>query len=363
MVCAEGTDAQTSHLDPEAIGAVFAPFVFQSPVLADQRLNSVSPRSGVSWEELAALLTLTAFGYSIEINGSSSMGAGVLEAPTTKVRSYPVFDIRQLKGEQRTQLVSLARAVWSHEPPMDWSKSKVEVGERQKALDRWALERIGTKVTLERLYRDLHEACITRIGLASDKIKKVNKKKTDNIGNVADSIVQQIKPRIKAKNFPEDFMEGPFDASFEIDRKRVRSVQTHTMLGEIDVLFLDATRSKINEATYPVAMAESIVRALLWGRSTFQLASSPEKLHSALTEFIRWARDIEQAISRAIRESALGTGYEDQLRITVFKRLGIHPAVFEATLPSLIVFETDAPAATGRQTGRDRGTHYPSHKS
>jgi hypothetical protein len=80
----------------KAIGSVYAPFFFERAALIDQRLNSIAPNDGIEWKELAAALTTSLFACSLEINGSAAMGAGALEAPTTKLREYPVFDILKL---------------------------------------------------------------------------------------------------------------------------------------------------------------------------------------------------------------------------------------------------------------------------
>ena len=65
------------------------------------------------------------------------MGAGALEAPTTKLRDYPMLDIRDLKATQRTKLVSLAKAVWTREAPGDWASQQWQPGINLKALDEW----------------------------------------------------------------------------------------------------------------------------------------------------------------------------------------------------------------------------------
>jgi len=101
----------------KAYNAVFAPFLFGKATLVDQRCNSVSPLGGVEWKELAAVLTTSLFAYSLEINGAASMGAGALEAPTTKLRSYPVLDASQLNPKMRKELVALAETVWGAEAP------------------------------------------------------------------------------------------------------------------------------------------------------------------------------------------------------------------------------------------------------
>lgn len=322
----------------KAYNGVFSPFLFDEPALVDQRLNSVTAHeaSGIAWEELGALLTLTAFAYSVEINGSSSMGAGVLEAPTTKIRDYPVLDVRRLKKAERRKLVSLARSVWADETPVDWSKDKVTVGKKLQALDQWFIELVGTSVNVERLYQDLHEACLARVGLAKDKVKKVNKKKTDNIGNVADNISAVVGSRIKSKSFPENFIDGELDINFDVSRELVRGIQISPLLGELDLMFTGENGKKVVDVTYPQAQAEAIVRAVLWGRSSFQLTSNSRAMDKALNEFLVWASDIDNTISRAIADSALGTGYEDVLRLEVFKRLGLHPAALERNLPTSI---------------------------
>jgi hypothetical protein len=66
------------------------------------------PHRRFEWKEIAAALTSSLFAYSLEINGAASMGAAALEAPTTKLRDYPVLDVTKLKATQRKKLVSLA---------------------------------------------------------------------------------------------------------------------------------------------------------------------------------------------------------------------------------------------------------------
>lgn len=322
----------------KGISGIFAPFLFETEALADQRLQGVTARVelGITWEELAAVLTLSAFAYSVEINGSSSMGAGVLEAPTTKIRGYPVLDLQQLKKTDRTRLVSLARSVWLKESPVDWSQGKAMVGKHLEALDEWMLQTIGSKVTTTVLYKDLHEACLARVGLAKDKVKKVNKKKTDNIGNVAESIAATILPKMKSKNFPEDFIDGELDMDFQISRELVKAIQLAPLLDQMDLLFLGDNEKVITEVSHPQAQAESIARAVLWGRSSFQLSSHRNAMQKGLTEFLRWVKSLDKEINQAIADSALGTGYEIQLRVEVLRRLGIHPVGMEVNLPATI---------------------------
>ncbi len=322
----------------KAFDGIFAPFLFETGAIADQRLQSITAREelGITWEELAAALTLSAFAYSVEINGSSSMGAGVLEAPTTKIRSYPVLDLLQLKKPERKKLVDLARGVWSNESPVDWSQEKFKVGKHLEALDKWVLQTSGSKVTTAVLYNDLHEACLARVGLAKDKVKKTNKKKTDNIGNVAESISSAIIPKVKSKNFPEDFIDGELDIDFHISRELLKRIQLAPLLDEVELRFTGENGKTLIDTSYPQAQAESIVRAVLWGRSSFQLSTNRKAMQNGLTEFLRWVKDLNVEINQAIADSALGTGYEAQLRVEVLRQLGIHPVGLDINLPVTI---------------------------
>lgn len=158
----------------KAINGIHAPFVFAVPTVVDQRCNYLDPREGVSWELLGAVLTSTIFAFSLEINGSVSMGAGALEAPTTKLRQYPVFDPRTLDRSEKQELVRHGRAVWSDERPIDWL-AKPQPGPKLQALDSWLLDRAGDRVSTKTLYADLAAACAARIAVARDKVRTTKK--------------------------------------------------------------------------------------------------------------------------------------------------------------------------------------------
>jgi len=154
----------------KAFDGVHAPLLFAQASVVDQRCNYLEPVPGLSWELLAAALTSTTFAYALEICGSASMGGGALEAATTRLRTYPVFDPRPLGSEDRAELVRLARLVWTEERPLDRSGTDCISGPRLCALDAWVLARTGTELSVERLHADLHDACRTRIRVARHRM-------------------------------------------------------------------------------------------------------------------------------------------------------------------------------------------------
>jgi hypothetical protein len=150
----------------KAVDTVYAPLLFSEARVVDQRCNLVEPGAGLAWELLAAVLTATTFAYALEVCGAASMGAGALEAATTRLRTYPVFDPRPLSAADRAELVRLARVVWTQERPLDLGRADRGPGPELLALDRWVLARAGEPLAAEQLHRDLDDACATRLRVA-----------------------------------------------------------------------------------------------------------------------------------------------------------------------------------------------------
>lgn len=150
----------------KAIDGVHAPLLFlNKPAVVDQRCNSVTPID-LPHDLLAAVLTSTLFAYAVEVDGAASLGAGALEATTTHLRDYPVFDPRPLDPLARDELVRLAHHVWSDERPIDWRAADASPGPRLRALDAWLLARTGADLPLDRIYTDLHATVRARITVA-----------------------------------------------------------------------------------------------------------------------------------------------------------------------------------------------------
>src|SRR5690242_17800970 len=106
------------------------------------------------------------------------MGAGALEAPTTKLRDYPVLDVRKLQAKERAKLVALAQAVWVKEGPIDWASDCWQPEEKLRDLDEWILKTAGTDVTADQMYDDIRATCQARIVVAEDKRKKTKKQQS-----------------------------------------------------------------------------------------------------------------------------------------------------------------------------------------
>ena len=322
----------------KAIDGVFAPYLFETPTLVDQRCNSICPDDDIDWKELAAILTSTLFAYSLEINGSASMGAGALEAATRKLRGYPVLNIRALSAKDRKTLILLANAVWENESPVNWSDKGAMPSKALQKLDAWLLHKCKCNVSIETVYMDLHTVCLSRISVAQDKAKKTKKHKANSVGKVAESIAKAVSPKLKARNFPDSFTNNAkLDISLNFDHGSLGKITIFPFMDRYDI----AIRTKTGEIAYAdnllQPVAETIIRSILWGRSAFSISADCSAMTEALLQFIDWITSINDEIDKLISDSALGTGYENELRVEVFSKLGIHPMVGEKSLPKEIL--------------------------
>ena len=155
---------------------------------------------------------------------------------------------------------------------------------------------------------------------------------------MADSIVKAVAPIIQSKNFPNDFSNTvKLDLPLTFDRKSLKDVSLGMLLDSCEIEVRTQSGSVAYHGTHPRPVAEAIVRALLWGRSQFSVSTDRKAMDDAVNKFLLWIAQTEEDIETAISESALGTGYEDDLRREVYNRLGIHPLSGAKELPSRIV--------------------------
>ena len=320
----------------KAIDGIFAPYLFETAALVDQRCNSLVPDADIDWKELAAILTSTLFAYSVEINGAA-MGAGALEAATTKLREYPVVNIRALSSKDRSKLLLLADTVWKNESPINWSGNSAEPGTALQELDAWLLHKLNRNVSTDTVYKDLRTVVLSRISVAKDKIKKTKKRSIDSTRDVAESITKTIQPKLQIRNFPEDFAQNvELNISFNFHRSSLSRITILPFMDRYEISILTKTGETVFKESLFQPVAEAIIRSILWGRSEFSVSYDHSAMLHAVSKFVGWVSTIEAEINLMIADSSLGTGYEDALRAEVFSQLGIHPMVGQNTLPTEI---------------------------
>jgi hypothetical protein len=195
----------------------------------------------------------------------------------------------------------------------------------------------GNAVTVDQMYEDVRAARASRILVAEDKSKKSKKQESDRIGSVASAIVRAVEPKLKMRNFPDDFTKGAtLDLPLLFDRGSLKEITTGRLLDTYEIEVRAKGGSAVYSATHPRPVAEATVRAILLGRSTFSVSTDRKAMDQALDRFLEWVSVAEGDIQTAIAESAFGTGYEDALKREVYARLGIHPLTGAKVLPEQI---------------------------
>ena len=322
----------------KAVNGTYAPFVFTRPVLVDQRCNAIQPVEGLPHGSLAAMLSSTLFAYAVEVNGSAGLGAGVLEVATKHLRLYPVLDMHGLGQEEHRELQELAGKVWMNERPIDWTDANAVPGRYMRQLDQWLLERMGEVVSVDVVYRDLAEVCRARVSLGREKKGLNKRKRNESVGQVAKSVADGVRGFLELKRFPEDFVGTEEGETIEviIERGRLQRIEMHRLMDLAELRLIGTDGVAMYGEMVPWSVAEVIVRACLIGRREFSVRLDANAADVALRGFREWFGEIERRLSGAVADSALGTGYEEQLRGEVFKLLGVDPVAGQAILPAVV---------------------------
>lgn len=316
----------------KGIDTVMAPFLSSTGIVVDQRCNYVKPKSGVSNAELAAVLSSTVFAFSLEINGSTSMGAGVLEAPTTKLRAYPIPNIANWTQKDRAKLAELGEALFESGAPHNWSAA-TEPCKDQQLLDTHVLRLMTAEVTLKQLYMDMSGAVASRLRMAESRTGSQKKQKTDSVAGLADEIAKRLRDLLEVKPFPIGFTNESAETEFlDLRDHNVSLIETHPMMGQTEIV-IQSTNAGPLSMSFPDSVAEVVVRSLLLGNRHFQYPTKAADAAKANSSASVWLKNVENKLAKEVQDSAAGSGYEADVTGRVLSLLGISRLAFAKDLP------------------------------
>ena len=321
----------------KAFDGTYAPFVFKDAQVLDQRCNYITPKDGLAWTELAALLTSSVFALSVEAEGSASLGAGALEMPTTKLARLRVPDIRRLSRTKRQRLVQLARLVWDDKNPVNWTDPDPQISEALGELDQFVLDAFGGGLSAQQLRAAIKTAVETRRRIAGAKSKSRKAAEKADVATVAEGIVKGIRAQIDGVQFPESFL--PQDCGtrpLELDSQQSHSLLYQPFLGTVHVRVTDADDRVEFEETFGEAVGGVLVRALMLGRRKFDFPEDEVVAVAALHKFLGWIRPILDDIEEACTSSFLGGRFDSEVLRTAYLQLGWSEHVGAAELPEHI---------------------------
>ena len=315
----------------KAFNTIYSPFIFDPGQAVDQRCNYVVPLegSGIEWKELAAFLTSSLFALSAESFGAASMGAGALELATTQIRDLRVVDLRDLKDDAaKKELIRLAEAVWEKTKPVDWDETDRPPQEVQD-LDKFLLSAMETRVTLDRLYADLVRTMKVRLTVAQDKDAQMKKHQQIDIGTVARSVAESVRPLLESRSFPDAFVEpGAGMQPLDFSKAGKLEIECHPMMG-MDTLIVRNGSETLFEAQIERSIIQVIIKALLLGRRNFSFPLGEAAAEATLKEFANWFPKVLDKIATGCGMSAVGTSYEERVYFAVLEALHLDPAILE----------------------------------
>jgi hypothetical protein len=234
---------------------------------------------------------------------------------------------------ERTEMLKLARQLWKSCKPVDWDNPALVCSEQRK-LDEYLLRLLGEPVAVDKLYIDLAETCQVRLQHASQKRTGVKKRTATDVQAVAAEIAGRVRKKLESKQFPEGFVEGEKE-TFRvcIVGHNDLSINFDHFLDEVQLEVSDGSGEPVLKGQYPLAIGETIVQALLTGRRDFMVPANDEDAKQLLNGFHKWFQEIEKLISDGIMRSAVGTGYEEQLRSRIYHLLKFQNEAGKKLLP------------------------------
>jgi hypothetical protein len=312
----------------KAFAGIFAPFLFSTPATVDQRCNRLEPKAGISWKELAALMTTTLFPLALEADGACSMGAGALEWKTKSLRGARIIDLRRFATDERLRLVRLAEQVWNNAVTTDFSKG-IPSDIATLELDEYVLELIGKPVLRQDLYSDLHSTSKMRIEKAKTRKLGSRVQETANVKEVAVSIATLLRRSLEAHRFPEDFYPtNRTQQIIEIPSDRELTLTAERFMTHGNLKVEDVNGTVVLEVSDSAHQVEIITRALMLGRRRFSIPVEEESMSAAIKGLFPWLDSLNQEIEEGVNASALGTRFESQLKDAVLNELRITTSAF-----------------------------------
>jgi hypothetical protein len=257
------------------------------------------------------------------------MGAGVLELATTRILEVKVADVRCLRDDQKAknELMTLVDDVWTNTQPIDWT-AIAQPPEQVQALDEWFLSKMGTRVTLDRIYSDLVATLQSRLTVAGDKDSQTKLDRAIDVSTVANSVADTVRPLLDSKLFPESFIElGKQTQSVDFRGAGQLDVECRPMLEQSIVVVRNGSDKVLLEGLYSRSIAQVIMKAFLLGRRNFVYPTEAAVADGALKEFSVWFSKVLDKIAAGCGMSAVGTRYEEDVHSAVLKTLHLEPGI------------------------------------
>lgn len=307
----------------KGIDTVYAPFLFEAPVLVDKRLYIISPLPGVDEEVLVAYLCSSFFPLALETDAELGLGAGVLTLGTHLLRSVPALPLRQISADptQAATVVSAAKSLQAGRPP---SAAEFPGDPHLRLLDEAFLTAIGqSEKRAVELEEQVAALALARTAKGRSRQSVSRATRTADVGSVAEGVAARLQPWMQSRQFPEGFVSESTDArTFTLPRGDLK-VTTLRFMDRCSVRVETGSASVVMETDMDLREAELFVRCLLLGRRAFTMPIGSEETDRLLTVLDSLEAQLGVELERAVFESTAGARYADVVRAEALRRLGV----------------------------------------
>ena len=286
----------------------YAPFVFNAPVILDQRLYLLSEAGGVDQEILTAYLASSLFPLALETNADLGLGAGALTLGANSLRRLPSVDlVRVSESSQADPIRSALRALMTKRPV---DSDSYYLSPEIRALDSALLESLGIPTDrCEHLESQLAHLAEIRTGQGMRRRIVKAQASVADIDAVADQVAELLSKWKEARHFPEDSMI-PGQPVLRVSLPRgPLSIRTDPVMGLCALHISGANGEVFMDTMIASSVAELILRSAQMGRREFTSPAIEEQAGLALQALNRLLDEFEVEFDKALAGTSLGRRY------------------------------------------------------
>jgi hypothetical protein len=306
----------------KGIGDRYAPFVFDQPVVLDQRLYLLFPVTGISVDVLTAFMVSSLFPLSLETNADLGLGAGVLTLSTAGLKHLPCPDLAAIEASESWPKVKsqLLKVLESPTP----TAAELPKASAVRRLDGLLLQALGISASRAKEPSEA-AAMLARARLDRSKQRKLVRAAASaaDIERTSQPVVERLRAWWAARAFPQDYVpDGAATRAIHLP-DGVLKVELTYLMGQLTVEISDASGKQVFSDEMDASSGELVLRCLQLGRRSFKVTCDERESYELLSILYGLCDEFTDAFRMEIEHTSLGSLYETALGRLVLEKLKI----------------------------------------
>lgn len=300
----------------------YAPFVFEDPVVIDQRLYLFFPKATTTLKAVEAFAVSSLFPLTLETNADLGLGAGVLTLSTEGLRQLPCPDLGAIQQSTVWKNIEEQTKKVLHAPTPTASSMASDVN--LQALDALLLEAMGIDPARSaEPSKAAAELALIRIDRSKQRMIVKADASAADIKRTSEPVVQELEAWLAGRAFPKDYLnEDEAVRHFNFPNGPLGLELTY-FLGRLEVQVFNGSGDIFFTDEMSEYAGELILRCLQFGLRTFDLPNDEDKSYRLLGVQAQLTNEFEKTFQTAIRRTSLGSLYENTLGGLVLSKLKI----------------------------------------